>query len=103
MTLQEYKSAKYPFEEYLKEIHADNYMGTDDDMPDNFDDFLGNLEGEDYIEHGNAFTKLLLDLISTTAEQEMRENIRKEITVIFSGEEKDLQDLLNAPSLKVDK
>ena len=37
------------------------------------------------------------------AEQEMREKIKKEITVIFSGEEKDLQDLLNAPSLKVNK
>jgi len=38
----------------------------------------------------------------TQARAEEREKIRKEITVIFSGEEKDLQDLLNAPSLKMD-
>jgi len=63
MTLQEYKKAQYPFEEYLKEIHAKDYMGTDDDMPDSFNDFLGNLDGEEYIEHGNAFSKMLLDLI----------------------------------------
>ena len=61
--LQEYKKAQYPFEEYLKEIHAINYMGTNDDMSDSFDDFLGNLDGEEYIEHGNAFSKMLLDLI----------------------------------------
>jgi len=63
MNLQEYKKAQYPFEEYLKEIHAKDYMGTDDDMPDSFDDFLGNLDGEEYIKHGNVFSKILLDLI----------------------------------------
>jgi len=63
MNLQEYKKAQYPFEEYLKEIHAKDYMGTDDDMPDSFADFLGNLDGEEYIEHGNTFSKMLLDLI----------------------------------------
>ena len=66
MNLQEYKKAQYPFEEYLKEIHSNEYMGTDDDMPDSFDDFLGNLDGEEYIEHGNAFSKMLLDLISAS-------------------------------------
>jgi len=63
MNLQEYKKTKYPFEEYLREIHAKDYMGTNDDMPDSFDDFLVNLDGEEYIEHGNAFSKMLLDLI----------------------------------------
>ncbi len=43
------------FEEYLKEQHAQNYTGTDDDMPDHFDDWLGSLDGEDYINYGNAF------------------------------------------------
>lgn len=40
-----------------------DYHGTDDDMPDAFDDWLGSLDGEDYITHGNALAKLLLDLI----------------------------------------
>jgi hypothetical protein len=37
------------FEDYLQEFHAEDYHGTDDDMPDHFDDWLGSLDGEDYI------------------------------------------------------
>lgn len=80
-TLAEFKNSKYPFEDYLKTVHytlnyttrliwrnvpkdtAMDYHGTDDDMPDAFDDWLGSLDGEDYITHGNALAKLLLDLI----------------------------------------
>ena len=29
------------FEDFLKDKHAENYMGTDDDMPDSFDNWLG--------------------------------------------------------------
>jgi len=47
--------------------------------------------------------KLFLAESIRQAVAEEREKIKKEITVIFSGEEKDLQDLLNAPSLKVNK
>ena len=57
MNLQEYKKTQYPFEEYLKEIHAEDYMGTNDDMSDDFDDFLVNLEPESIIGHANAFSK----------------------------------------------
>lgn len=63
MNLKEYKKTKYPFEEYLKEIHANQYTGLDDEMPDDFNNFLGNMDGEEYIEHANAFSKMLLDLI----------------------------------------
>ena len=59
------EKAKYPFEEYLKEIHANQYEGLDDEMPDDFNDFLGGLDGEEYIKHGNAFVKILLNLIET--------------------------------------
>lgn len=61
--LAEYQKAEHPFEKYLESVHARDYHGTDDDMPDAFDDWLGSLDGEDYITHGNAFTKMLLDLI----------------------------------------
>jgi hypothetical protein len=63
MNLKEYKNNKYPFEEYLKEIHAKNYMGTDDDMSDSFESFVCNFDLEDVVEHANAFSKMLLDLI----------------------------------------
>lgn len=33
--------------EKLKEVHAKNYMGTDDDMPDNFEYWLENLSDEE--------------------------------------------------------
>ena len=67
MNLQEYKKTQYPFEEYLKEIHAEDYMGTDDDMSDDFDDFIVNIEHESLIEHANAFSKMLLDLIEVSS------------------------------------
>lgn len=62
-TLEQWKKEKYPFEEYLKFIHGGAYPALlDDDMPDHFDDWLGSLDGEDYIAHGNDFSKFLLDL-----------------------------------------
>ena len=63
MTIQEYKKSPYPFEEFLKEIHAKNYMGTDDDMPDSFDTFITNLDNEELIEHANVFSKILIEAI----------------------------------------
>lgn len=41
------------FEEYLKEVHAEQYHGNDDDMPDNFDNWLSNLEVDEFIALGN--------------------------------------------------
>lgn len=32
------------FEEYLKEIHAQNYTDTDDDMPDAFDNWFSEVD-----------------------------------------------------------
>jgi len=65
MNLQEYKKTQYPFEEYLREIYAKEYMGTNDDMSDDFDSWLSNLDGEEYIKHGDVFARILLDLIGT--------------------------------------
>ena len=62
-TIKSYKKAKYPFEEYLKWLHAKDYQGVDDDMGDSFDNFVTEMEGEDMIMHGNAFSLMLLDLI----------------------------------------
>jgi hypothetical protein len=35
---------KSKFEEFLKEWHAEDYIGTDDDMPEAFDAWLESLE-----------------------------------------------------------
>jgi len=37
------------FEQYLQEVHAKNYHGTDDDMPDNLDSWLTDLQIDDVI------------------------------------------------------
>ena len=41
------------FENYLKDIHARNYMGTDDNMSDSFDHWLSNLDVEEILDFGN--------------------------------------------------
>lgn len=38
------------FEDFLKEKHAKNYMGTDDNMPDDFERWLSNLDVQELID-----------------------------------------------------
>lgn len=56
--------AKYPFEEYLKQIHSKNYMGTDDDMPDSFENWVADLDNEFMLESANSLSKILVDYIN---------------------------------------
>jgi len=51
----------YPFEEFLKYMHVEDYTGTDDDMPDAFETWLTELEGDDLIGYGNKFGKILIN------------------------------------------
>ncbi len=42
------------FEQYLQEVHNKLFPEIlDDDLPEHFDDWLGTLDGEDYIELAN--------------------------------------------------
>lgn len=59
--LAEVRKSKYPYEEYLEILHADAYMGTDDDMADSFEHYITNLDGEEHIEHANVLIRLLLE------------------------------------------
>ena len=45
------------FEEYLKNVHAKGYMGTDDDMSDSFERWLENLQIDDLLEYGDEAIK----------------------------------------------
>lgn len=45
------------FEDYLKEVHAKNYMGTDDDMPDSFDNWVSNLDASEIMEYAEQAIK----------------------------------------------
>ena len=63
-SITEFKIAKYPFEDYLKEVHANEYTGTDDDMPEAFEYWLSNLDVENIISYGDIFAKRLLSEIN---------------------------------------
>lgn len=64
------------FEEYLKDLHADNYMGTDDDMSDDFEQRLEDYDAEEYIATADRYVK---DVINT-----LREDI-KSIKGVYSA------------------
>ena len=67
-----------PFEEYLKDIHAKNYMGTDDNMADSFEKFITEIEPEDLIKHGNVLSRLLIDSFVVKVGENKDENNNKE-------------------------
>lgn len=46
------------FEEYLQLEHAEEYMGTDDDMPDAFSEWVTDLSMEDIFDYAESW-KLL--------------------------------------------
>lgn len=41
------------FEDFLGDQHAKDYAGLDDDMQDDYEEWLGNLDIEEMIEFGN--------------------------------------------------
>lgn len=43
------------FEDFLKGKHAEDYMGTDDEMPDRFEGFVENLDADDWIKYGDEY------------------------------------------------
>ena len=47
------------FEDFLIDKHAEGYIGCDDDMPDGFNEWLGVLSIDDWLEYGDQFAKKL--------------------------------------------
>lgn len=43
------------FEKYLQDKHAKHYAGTDDDMPDAFDNWICDFDADDWLAYGNAY------------------------------------------------
>jgi hypothetical protein len=48
------------FEKYLRDVHAKQYTGLDDDMPDNFDTWLESLESAEVMEYQRSFYQIIL-------------------------------------------
>lgn len=47
------------FEDYLKEIHAEDYHGLDDDMSDDFDNWVTDLQTDEIIAHAENWGKII--------------------------------------------
>lgn len=47
------------FEDYLKDIHAEQYEGLDDEMPDDFDSWFGNLDAQEMFDYAVEWGKTL--------------------------------------------
>jgi len=45
------------FEDYLMEEHAEQYFGTDDDMPDDYADWVANLDVQELIDFGQEYAE----------------------------------------------
>ena len=50
---------KKDFENFLMEEHASSYVGTDDMMIDDFNDWVQDLGVDELIEYGNKYTKAI--------------------------------------------
>jgi len=51
--------------EFLKEEHAMEYQGIDDDMPDNFDEWIANLDEIGWVTIMSRFRESILSKIET--------------------------------------
>ena len=51
---------KNNMEQYLQQKHSENYTGTDDDMPDAFESWLGNMQVDDLIKYADELTQQAL-------------------------------------------
>lgn len=45
------------FEDFLADKHAEQYQGLDDEMPDDCDDWMGDLTADELIEYGEKYGK----------------------------------------------
>jgi len=57
------------FEDFLKTKHAENYMGTDDDMGDRFEEYLEDIDKEEMLELADEWTKNVLEFAQLKVKQ----------------------------------
>lgn len=66
------------YEDYLREVHARAYTGTDDHMPDAFETWLETIEPQDFIDLGESYGKDLKSLLEPR-ERELVEAIKEDV------------------------
>ncbi len=60
---------KETFIDYLSKKHADSYMGTDDNMPDDFDNYLSNLSIDQAIDLADEWTANVIEFAQIRIKQ----------------------------------
>ena len=66
------------FEEWLIEYHSDNTDALDDEQPDEFNDWIGGLEPEDWFRLADKFAKYTAEIAYEEGKDEMfHEAIRR--------------------------
>jgi len=43
------------FEDYLQTKHSEQYIGLDDDMPDDYEHWLSNLDPQEFIDYADSY------------------------------------------------
>lgn len=57
------------FENFLEEKHAENYMGTDDDMSDSFDHYISNLQVDEVMQLADEWTANVIEFAQLKVKQ----------------------------------
>ena len=60
---------KDTFEDFLKSKHAENYMGTDDQMGDDFEGYLEDIDKEEMLELADEWTKNVIEFAQLKIKQ----------------------------------
>lgn len=70
---------KKTFEEFMQWEHAHDYSGTDDAMPGAFDDWLSNLNGEEYMDYAQQYGEYIKSTVRDTITKEIQTWARESI------------------------
>ena len=87
------------FETFLMEQHAKQYMGTDDNMPDDFNKWLCNLEVDEWLAYGDKFNLAVAEALPKIVEvlkkaQCYIARIEMKKSPVLSDIEKDIEQAL---------
>ena len=54
---------KIDFEDFLSDKHAEQYCGLDDEMADDFNEWLGDLDPQELIDYGQEYAETIYNNI----------------------------------------
>ena len=66
ITLYRLQGKKLDFEDFLRDKHAKEYRGTDDNMIDDYENWLTKIFYEEYIDYANKFITAKLEKVEIT-------------------------------------